>query len=199
MIFGDKKKFALEFEFDEFYKNDFVALGTYCLYINGFCYGEKSPAHSWFGGVVFGFKKLLSEKKNYGTFFSQYSDLEIIKTIWHFLWDVPFPSSEKIIEDDDKIFLGMKGRDFRNAFYNLSNRSEAHFDDGSNILLFNNDKFVKLLGYRDLGLDETEDVVIGDVNSIIIPRKEFYDIIQESFDYILSQRDEAVKNGNACK
>ena len=81
MIFGDKKKFALEFEFDEFYKNDFVALGTYYLYINGFCYGEKSPAHSWFGGVVFGFKKLLSEKKNYGTFFSQYSDLEIIKTI----------------------------------------------------------------------------------------------------------------------
>ena len=59
--------------------------------------------------------------------------------------------------------------------------------------MFSNDEIVKLLGYRDLGLDENDDVIVGDVNSVILPRKEFYDIIQKSFDYILSERDKAVK------
>ena len=92
---------------------------------------------------------------------------------------------------DNKEFLGISGKDFRKSFYSF--RSEAHFDDGSEVFLFNNDKLVKLLGYRDLGLDETDDVIIGDVNSVIIPRKEFYDIIQKSLDYILSERDKAIK------
>ena len=59
--------------------------------------------------------------------------------------------------------------------------------------MFSNDEIVKLLGYRDLGLDENDDVIVGDVNSVILPRKEFYDIIQKSFDYILSERGKAVK------
>lgn len=191
MIIGDKNRFALKFEFDEFYDDDFVAFGIFRLYINGFCYGEKAPEHSWFGGVIYGFEELLNNKRNYDNFFENYSDLEIIKAQWHFFWDDPFPSAAKKIEMDNKEFLGISGKDFRKSFYSF--RSEAHFDDGSEVFLFNNDKLVKLLGYRDLGLDETDDVIIGDVNSVIIPRKEFYDIIQKSLDYILSERDKAIK------
>ena len=193
MLVGKKNRFAIELELDEFFDNSFVAFGTYQIYVNGFCYGEKSPKPSWFGGVVYGFKELLNNKRNYDNFFSEYSDMEIIKAYWHYMSDNPFPTPEEMLEEDNKEFLGIKGKVFKNSFFNFKDRSEAHLDDGSNILLFSNDEIVKLLGYRDLGLDENDDVIVGDVNSIILPRKEFYDIIQKSFYYILSERDNALK------
>lgn len=195
MLVGNKNRFAIEFEFDEFYDDDFVAFGTYRIYVNGFCYGEKSPEHSWFYNVVYGFKELLNNKRNYDNFFSEYSDMEIIKAYWHFFYDNPFPTPEEKLERDNKEFLGIKGKEFKNSFFNFNDTSEAHFDDGSNIFLFSNDEIVKLLGYRDLGLDETDDVIVGDVNSVIIPREEFDNIIRQTLDTILSERDKAIKEG----
>ena len=195
MLVGNKDRFAIEFELDEFFDNSFVAFGTYRIYVNGFCYGEKSPEPSWFGGVVYGFKELIEEKRNYENFFSEYSDMEIIKTYWHYMSDNPFPTPEEMLEEDNKDFLGIKGKEFKNSFFNFNDRSEAHLDDGSNILLFSNDEIVKLLGYRDLGLDETDDVIVGDVNSVIIPREEFDNIIRQTLDTILSERDKAIKEG----
>ncbi len=60
--------------------------------------------------------------------------------------------------------------------------------------MFSNDEFIKLLGYRDLGLDEKDDVIIDDIHSIIMPRKEFDCIVRESLDYILTERDKFMEN-----
>ncbi len=111
MLVGNKDRFAIEFELDEFFDNSFVAFGTYRIYVNGFCYGEKSPGPSWFGGVVYGFKELIEEKRNYENFFSEYSDMETIKTYWHFFWYNPFPTPKKMLEEDNKDFLGIKGKE----------------------------------------------------------------------------------------
>ena len=119
MLVGNKNRFAIEFEFDEFYDDDFVAFGTYRIYVNGFCYGEKSPEHSWFYNVVYGFKELLNSKRNYDNFFSEYSDMEIIKAYWHYMSDNPFPTPEEMLEEDNKEFLGIKGKVFKNSFFNF--------------------------------------------------------------------------------
>ncbi|WP_191014186.1 hypothetical protein [Treponema zioleckii] len=44
IVIGDKREFALEFDFDEFFDDEFIAWGTYRIYLNGRCYGKKISA-----------------------------------------------------------------------------------------------------------------------------------------------------------
>ncbi|MBO4698728.1 hypothetical protein J5690_03850, partial [bacterium] len=78
IVVGDKREFALEFDFDEFFTDEFIAWGT-----------------------------------------------------------------------DRKKYLGVYGKGMRSLFFDMgdSSNSEAHFDDGSSILVFCNSKIVKLLGF----------------------------------------------------
>jgi hypothetical protein len=187
MLVGNKNTFALEFEFDEFFDNDFIAFGTYRLYINGFCYGEKSPEHSWFGGVVYGFKKILKERKDFNNFFELYSNEEIAENYWQYFYN------EFINERKSKQFLGIIGDDFGKLFFDLRDYAEAHFDDSSFVLMFRNFEEVKLIGFQVPKIAENEKGVFENINSITIPRKSFDCLINNALDFILSERDKAVK------
>ena len=43
MLVGKQENFALEFTFDEFFDQTFIASGRFIVYINGFSYGRTEP------------------------------------------------------------------------------------------------------------------------------------------------------------
>ena len=63
-LIGNKDRFALEYNLCEYFDDYRVAFGKMNLYINGFCYGEKSPL-SWFCCVDGTFRDFLEEKPMY--------------------------------------------------------------------------------------------------------------------------------------
>ncbi|WP_024468307.1 hypothetical protein [Treponema pedis] len=183
MIVGNKAKFAVELLFDEFYDNNFIASGAYRIFLNGFPYGYEYPYSTLYGGIVFGLKNLLTENIMRKNFFHKYSDYEIA---------VNYQKATYEDSDNDaigKTYLGIDKKNFINSFFDLRDYSESAFDDGSFMLLFRNEAFVKLIGFQMT--IETREII--NVNSIIMSRKKFDNIIKRTLKTILSERSKNKK------
>lgn len=144
-------------------KEKYDSFGKMNLYINGFCYGEKSPL-SWFCCVDGSFRDFLEEKPMYPYFFKRYSDKEIAKRYFRHFYTFEKPR--------------------KNCCFELTGNIEAHFDDGSCLLIFCDESKVKLIAFQILGHSKK----IRNCNSIELPRAEFEKMLQDSRDFFLSER-----------
>lgn len=183
MIIGNKSKFAVELLFDEFYDNSFVASGSYRIFVNGFPYGCEDSYSTLYGGIVLGLEHLLKENIMRKNFFLKYSDYEIA---------VNYQKATYEDSDNDaigKTYLGIDRKIFINSFFDLRDYSESAFDDGSFMLLFRDETLVKLIDFQ-MTLEKRE---IINVNSIIMSRKKFDNIIKRTLKTILSERSKNKK------
>lgn len=174
-IVGKKEKFALEYKLNGYFDDYWVGFGKMNLYINGFCYGKKSP-ESWFCCVDYTFKEFLDGKPMYPNFFRKYPDKEIAKRYFRCFYTFEKPR---------KNYLGLKKDDFKKCCLEFSGSAEAHFDDGTFVLLFCDEKTVKLIAFQILGHHCKK---IRNCNSVELPRSEFEQILQESRDFFLTER-----------
>ncbi|WP_191014185.1 hypothetical protein [Treponema zioleckii] len=159
---------------------------------------EKKSPHSWFCLVVPAFEKILEPDFKYDRFFNEYSDRTIAENYIKFRrGSCRFIDGDWVSTTDRIKYLGVCGKDMPSLFFDMGNssNSEAHFDDGSNILVFCNSKIVKLLGFYDSRRGK-----IRNLNSVRFPREKFNGIIRAGLEAILSERSKAIhgkKNGAA--
>lgn len=181
MIIGNKKTFAIEFSFENFYDDAWIAWGAFRMFVNDCSYGIEGTGTTYFYLIVVELKKLLEENIMRKNFFEEYSDQEIVDN-YHLIF-------EKLSDEETegKFYLGMNYKDLNDCFYDFNNKTEMAFNDGSNILMFRDESRVKLIGYRSIG-----DKDIKDLNSTTISRTEFDCIIQKTLDTILSERDKVI-------
>ena len=74
---GDTYRFAIELLFDDFYDDDFVASGSFRMFVNGFPYGYQGACATTYYMIVVGLRKLSEENIIRRNIFNQYSDLDI--------------------------------------------------------------------------------------------------------------------------
>lgn len=177
MLVGNKAKFAVELKFDQFYDDNFVASGAYRIYVNNFAYGYDTHYSTTYYMIVCGLKKLAEGKIMVENFFDQFSDYEIALNY-----------QKATYEDADfeiKKYLGLDGKSFVDSFFDLRDYAESAFDDGSFMLLFCNRKIAKLIGFQM----PLEKKTIINVNSVVLSRKEFDNIIKATLKTIFSERE----------
>lgn len=182
---GDKNKFAIELSFDDFYNDDWVAFGSFRMFLNGFAYGLKGRGTTYFYLIVVELRKLIEENIMKKNFFSGYSDKEIIDG-----YLTTFQLTEE--ERKGKSFLGLDFNHLVDSFYDFREHTEMAFNDGSCVLMFRDESKVKLLGFKNPFGNK-----IRNLNSVDISREEFDRIIKNTLDTILAERAKAIKNGTA--
>ena len=111
----------------------------------------------------------------YPYFFKRYSDKEIAKRYFRHFYTFEKPR---------KNYLGLSKEEFKNCCFELTGNIEAHFDDGSCLLIFCDESKVKLIAFQILGHSKK----IRNCNSIELPRAEFEKMLQDSRDFFLSER-----------
>lgn len=177
---GDKSKFAIEFSLDEFYDNEWMAFGSFRMFLNGFAYGVKGRGTTYFYLIIVGLKKLLEENVMKKNFFLRYSDREIIDG---YLMTFQITAEEA----KGKSFLGLDFKTLADSFYDLRDYTEMAFNDGSCILMFRDETKVKLLGFKNPCRNK-----IRAMQSVLLNREEFDGIIKKTLDTILAERNNAI-------
>ena len=182
MLIGNKKTFAIELSFENFYDDEWIAWGAFRMFVGGCSYGIEGTETTYFYLIFIELKKIIEENVMRQNLFKEYSDQEIVDN-YHLIFE---ELSDE--ETDGKLYLGMNYKNLPDCFYDFANKTEMAFNDGSNVLMFRNESYVRLIGYRSIG-----GMNIKDLNGITITREEFDNIIQKTLKTILSERDRALK------
>lgn len=177
MLIGDKKRFAIEMKFDEFYDDNFIASGSFRMYVNNFAYGYEGSHSTTFYMIAVGLKKLMEENVIVPNIFKSYTDYEIASTYQMVTFE-----GDDLLSDN---YLGISKESFRTSFFDFRWYTEQAFDDCSFMLMFRDERNVKLIGFQM----PVETHTIENVKSIEIPRNEFDDVIRESYNKLMEAKE----------
>ena len=179
IIIGNKEKFAVELKFNEFLDDYFIAYGTFRIYINNFAYGIDRDYSTFYCCIETYLKQIIEENIICRNIFTGYSDFEIA-----------YNHAIRNLNDDisDNMCLGMDRESFNSHIYSFGELYESAFDNGHDIIMFCEEKNVKLIGYT-----LSNDYEIENLNSVTLSREEFDRIIKESYERINFERDEYLK------
>lgn len=174
-IIGDKRKFAVELKFNEFFDDNFIAYGSFRIYINNYAYGIDRDYSTLYSSIEIYLRQIIEENIIVKNIFTEYSDYEIA---------YKYAITNR---DDDltgNVYLGMNRNSLESYIYSFGELYESAFDNGCNIIMFREEASVKLIGYELL-----DDYTIENLNSVILQKEEFDNIIKESYKLINSERD----------
>ncbi len=176
MLFGNKEKFAIEFEVKEIYHDKrFIGDGFFVVYIDGFMYGRKEDDATSFGCIrstLKYFDVLQSPSKNP---FNKYECYELCDKFY----DTAYRMERRYKEEEIKDFIKEAEITYdkrENCLLDYWTPMEEAFDDGSFVLQLNEGDSVRLLGFKTSD-DETYN--IENVHGAIIQKEKFSSIIQE--------------------
>ena len=175
IIVGDKKKFAVELKFNEFLDDYFIAYGTFRIYINNFAYGIDRDYSTVYCCIEVCLRQIIEENIICRNVFTGYSDFEIAYN--HAIRNRSDDSSGNVC-------LGMDRESFNSHIYSFGELYESAFDNGHDIIMFREEKNVKLIGYTLLN-----DHQIENLNSVTLSRTEFDRVIKESYERINFERE----------
>lgn len=179
MLFGDKKVFGIEFEVKELYHNkSFIGDGFFVVYIDGFMYGIREDDASSFGAILWTLKESCSSFIHMKNPFNNFEDFEICDKFYDANYRSENRYPEKTKMDYDCTYLVKPGCDERDG--NLANRfliywaqMEEAFDDGSFILQINEEKYIRILGFKASANYDVENV-----HSAKVPIEDFFSTLQ---------------------
>lgn len=176
MLFGNKEKFAIEFEVKEIYHDKrFIGDGFFVVYIDGFMYGRKEDDATSFGAIRGTLRESHDSFFHLKNPFFHYKDFETCDKYY----DCSYRLVNRYTEDNLKDFRDVYkiGYEHNGERFIVSwAQMEEAFDDGSFVLQLNEGDSVRLLGFKTSD-DETYN--IENVHGAIIQKEKFSSIIQE--------------------
>ena len=162
MLVGKQENFALEYTFDEFFDQTFIASGRFIVYINGFSYGRTEPDAVTFGAIYSELLNILKLSKR-----SCYKNIYFTSNeIADFYYDKYFREKRKFSENELQYFSSLLNN---NVIYEWN--PDAALDNGNMIMQVIEKGFVRLIGFKP------EDEKIKRLHSISINILEFQNII----------------------
>lgn len=175
MFFGDKERFAIEIEINNYFYDDFVGEGKFLAYIHGYCYGLHEDYSTVFLCIRDLLKKFYFEEVNTDKIFLNFSSTEIAYSYYLPIYsDISF-------NDIDKQLL--------KASENLEVWTpESAFDDGSYMIHFDTNNRTRIIGFKSYIENETCNIKKESINEIIISRPEFKNILLTAYNYLNSQK-----------
>jgi len=179
MLVGVKKNFAIESEISKAYQClNFRALGFFVIYIDGFCFGRREADATMLAcSYETVYKRLQNQGKHISCFLSDIPAVEISLAVQ----DACYAEYRRM-----QTYFGLTADEF---LANLRKKNiwwtpdgDEAFDDGSNILHFDEGEQVRIIGFIN---EEKQDVLSRTVKEIIINKSVFYSYLAqwlENFD-----------------
>ena len=162
MLVGKQENFALEYTFDEFFDQTFIASGRFIVYINGFSYGRTESDAVTFGVIYSELLKILELSK-----VNQHKNICLTSgKIADFYYDKYFREERKFSKNELQYFSCLLDN---NIIYEWS--LDAALDNGSMVIQLKEKNFVRLIGFMPEGEK------IKQLHSISISILEFQNII----------------------
>lgn len=180
MVIGDKNEFAIETEMFKAYESlGFLAGGFFVIYINGFCYGVRELDATMLACSYNEVKFRLSKRGTHTfPFLSKLSTKAIVWAHLNACWRYPGPKKILGFEPDDLLNY------FAKKEISWAPDGDEAFDDGSKVLQFDDENYVRLIGYQYLN---SKRKLFGTVNEIILSSDRYYNVLSqwvETFDEI---------------
>lgn len=162
MLIGKQENFALEYTFDEFFDQTFIASGRFIVYINGFSYGRTESDAVTFGVIYSELLKILELSK-----VNQHENICLTSgKIADFYYDKYFREERKFSKNELQYFSCLLDN---HVIYEWN--PDTALDDGNMIMQVIEKGFVRLIGFKP------EDEKIKRLHSILINILEFQNII----------------------
>jgi Immunity protein 42 len=171
-IFGDPSIFAIESEINiPFEKLSQRALGYFVLYVEGNCYGNRSPDASMLACSFDAVDRRIANRGKHSLPFNLGSDPYRIADAVH---------AALYVEDrQDELFFGQSAQAFRDAMA-LSDvvwapDGDAAFDDGSHVLQFDEGDEVRLIAFKN---SDAPLELQGTVTKVCMNADRFYGLLE---------------------
>lgn len=173
MLFGKKRKFAIEIKINNIFGDKYIGEGFFVVFINNRMYGKTDKYATVFLCIADELKKFYDNKFNSSLFLD---DIEK-ERIANFYYMQNF--TEEDVRFDDKVLL-QKIKSL------VEWNPESAFDDGSHLIHFDNDDGTRIIGFKSSSTYGKFAVDIKSVEETTISRSEFKNILSDAYEYLQS-------------
>jgi hypothetical protein len=172
MIFGDISKFAVEYEVDNFCeKKGLLALGFFCIYINGFCYGLKKHNATYLACT---YDEIERRIENRGLYLMPSIHVANAAAIVDAVFETHYIDSnrETVLDMPVDEFK----RELRRKDIMWAPDGDAAFDDGGHVLQFDIADKVRLIGFIN---SYSQSERVASTAEVVIDADIFYATLRE--------------------
>lgn len=171
MLFGNKERFAIYIEINNFFHDNSVGEGIFNVYIKNECFGVQDKFSTTFLCIIDELKKFYLTAQNENLNLNQYSKQEIAQCYY----DQYFTESDLSKYSDD-LLAGTR--------LIVEWAPESAFDDGSHIIHIDEKKMTRIIGFRSCMCNEICKVLPRSEKEIYIEKEELKKILLEAIEFL---------------
>jgi Immunity protein 42 len=170
MIAGNINEFALDSEISRAYSRlSLRALGFFQIYINGIAFGVRSSDATM---LALSFDSVEARLRGRGTFLLARAEKLSAETLARAVVDIVYTIGSSEFLDKNELY----------ASHILWPSCDEAFDDGSQVLHFDEGDTVRVIGFRQVGA-----YVIRDLVELRMQSEAFYAVLQDWHDAFLNE------------